>query len=302
MRTKLLCAGLLLLALPASAGRGPQWKAEMDFYKSMKLPPMDSMAIGAVNVRVGMFLDRLTLLSGEGHTGKKIAGGVMAVGLGLLGGSGSTAAREPLEEHLTAEDAKKIGDEVAESIEKHLAPAGVKVVSGEQVTGIDAYRGLKDNLMASEKEAFTEKGGRFSREMFYGYWMQPAGSYAYRGSRSGFAQKMGFGSASGMWGDKDFSPVIRGATSTQALATADVFLVNDRKTLHVHELRIKVFSAMRAGGTDNIVLNYNLNDADEVAVPVSGSHKDNYALWQALRPQFEAKLDEVAVMIAKATH
>ncbi len=57
-------------------------------------------------------------------------------------------------------------------------------------------------------------------------------------------------------------------------------------------------SKLIALDADGVLLDYNLEDAEELAVPVSGSHKDNYPLWQTLRPQFEAKLDELSAQLA----
>ncbi len=297
MRKTVLCAALLLLALPATAGRGPHWKESLGFYKSSQVKQLDTLALGSVSVRVGMQLERLTLLSGEGHTGKKIAGGVLAVGLGMLGGSGNTAAREPLEEHMDPADAQKIAEEVVQSVEQHFNVPGVKVVMGDAVTSTPAYQANHDGVTASAKDTLTVKTGRFSPEYFFGIWMQPAGGYAYRGPK-GAASRWGMGGMGAMYGDKSFSPNVRAATGAQALATVDVFLVNTRKDFRVQEMKVRVLGPMRNGGTDNMLLDYNLEDAEELAVPVSGSHKDNYPLWQTLRPQFEAKLDELSAQLA----
>ena len=300
MRKTVLCAALLLLALPATAGRGPHWKESLGFYKSSQVKQLDTLALGSVSVRVGMQLERLTLLSGEGHTGKKIASGLLAVGMGALGAKGDMASREPLEEHLAAADAQKIAEEVVQSVEQHFNVPGVKVVMGNAVTATPAYQSNHDGVTVATKDTLSVKTGRFSPEYFFGIWMQPAGGYAYRGPK-GAASKWGMGGMGAMWGDKRFSPNVRAATGAQALATVDVFLVNTRKDFRVQEMKVRVLGPMRNGGTDNILLDYNLEDAEALAVPVSGSHKDNYPLWQALRPQFEAKLDELSAQLAAAT-
>lgn len=298
MRKMVLVAALVAVTASASAAKGARWKEEMDFFKSSQVKALDTMALGSVSVRVGTHLERLTLLSGEGHIGKKIGGGLMAVALGGMGASGvDTASREPLEEHLSAEDAKKIADEVEQSIIAHLTIPGVTVVAGSAVTETPAYLANHGGSMAVDRDALTIDTGRFSPEYRFGIWMQPAGSYAYRGPK-GAASKFGFGGNGPLWGDKSFSPNVRAATGAQALATVDVFLVNTRKHFRVQEMKVRVLGPMRNGGTDNILLSYNLDGADAVAVPVGADHKANYALWQALRPQFEAKLDEVAGQIA----
>ena len=300
MRSAMLVMSMLVLAAPAWAAKGPAWKEEMDFYKSSKVAPLQTLALGSVDVRVGTHLERLTLLSGEGHTGKKVAGAAGAVALSVLGmGAGQDmAAREPLEEHLSAEDARKIADEVAQSIQQHLVIPGVQLVAGEAVTGTPAYQSAHGGLTDVAKHTLEVKDGRFSPEYHYGIWTQPANGYAYRGPKGGMASKFGFGGNGPMWGDKTFSPAVRAAVGAQALMTVDVFLANTRKNFKVQEMKVRLLGPMRDGGTDNIVLSYLLDNADALAVPVQGSHKDNYAQWQALRPAFEAKLQELSALLA----
>ncbi len=299
MRTSIVLASGLLLAMAATAAGGARWKKEMDFYKSIGQPPMATLALGSVDVRLGTRLERLTLLSGEGHTGKKIAGGIMAVALGAMGASGvDTASREPLEDHFTQDDAAKIAAEVAESVAKHLAIPGVKVIAGADVTGTAAYAAAKDGQTAATKTAYSQKDGRFSREYTIGYWMQPAGAYAYRGEKGGLATRMGLAGLSGMYGDSDFSPKIRAAVGADTLARVDVFLFNDRSKFGIRELKVRLFGNARNPANDKMLVSYVLDDANAVAVPVGADHKANYAHWQALRPQFEAKLDELGATLA----
>jgi hypothetical protein len=61
--------GILLLAVFLSgsvAAKGtPTWKESGNVYKGKTALPVNSLALGAVNVDVGVHLERLTLLSGE---------------------------------------------------------------------------------------------------------------------------------------------------------------------------------------------------------------------------------------------
>ena len=299
MRSAMLMLSMLVLAAPAWAAKEPKWKEEMDFYKSSKVAPLQTLALGSVDVRVGTHLERLTLLSGEGHTGKKLASAAGAAALTLLGaGNGQDmAAREPLEEHLSAEDARRIADEVAQSIQQHLVVPGVQLVAGTAVTDLPAYQSAHDGVTDVAKQSLSVKEGRFSPEYHFGVWMQPAGGYAYRGPK-GAASKFGFGGNGPLWGDKTFSPAVRAAVGAQALMTVDVFLANTRKDFRVQEMKVRLLGPMRDGGTDNIVISYLLDNADALSVPVQGSHKDSYASWQALRPAFEAKLQELSTLLA----
>lgn len=99
MRSAMLVVSMLVLAAPAWAAKGPV-EGRDGF-----LQVQQGGAVADVGAGVGgcPILERLTLLSGEGHTGKKVAGAAGAAALTMLGlGSGQDmAAREPLEEHLS---------------------------------------------------------------------------------------------------------------------------------------------------------------------------------------------------------
>lgn len=282
--------GLLLLVCLCVTGMAlakgtAQWKVAGDAYKSNKqAKPVAGLAVGAINVDVGMHLERLTLLSGEGHAGKKAAGAGLALGLSLMGVGGvDTASREPLEDHLQETDARRIADEVAQIVQDRFsALPDVKVVAGEAVTAAPWYAGLGGQTeMKTDKVAFSE--GRFSPDYYFGYYSTPAGGYRYRPT-SKFA-----------FSDKTFSPVVRQQTGTDLTAVVDVFLVNTRKEFRIHQLRVSLYGQAWSGqkGGDTPTFTLNLEDSGAVAVPVAkGEHKNAYAHWSALRPLFEAQMDE----------
>lgn len=280
----LLALVLACVAGTAVAKGAAQWKLAGDAYKSNKqATPVAGLAVGAVNVDVGMHLERLTLLSGEGHGGKKAASAGLALGLSLMGVGGvDTASREPLEDHLQEADARRIADEVAQIVQERFATLpGVTLVSGEAVTAAPWYAGLGGSAeMKTDKMAFSE--GRFSPDYYFGYYSTPAGGYRYRP-----ASKFAFS-------DKTFSPVVRQQTGTDVTAVVDVFLVNTRKEFRIHQMRVslygKAWSGQKGGDTPTFILN--LEDAGAVAVPVAkGEHKNANAHWSALRPLFEAQMD-----------
>lgn len=290
---------LLLLVCVCATGSAlakdtAQWKVAGDVYKSNKqAKPVAGLAVGAINVDVGMHLERLTLLSGEGHAGKKAAGAGLALGLTLMGVGGGvdTASREPLEDHLQEVDARRIADEVAQIVQDRFAALpDVKVVAGEAVTAAPWYAGLGGLAeMKTGKVAFSE--GRFSPDYYFGYYSTPAGGYRYRPT-SKFA-----------FSDKTFSPVIRQQTGADVTAVVDVFLVNTRKEFRVHQMRVSLYGQTWSGqkGGDTPTFTLNLEDAGAVAVPVSkGEHKNAYTHWSALRPLFEATMDEAVRRIRLA--
>lgn len=286
-----LLGGALLVSTMAYAGDAKdQWGKDNPY--NAKLPePVSTMAVSGVNIRLGTVLERLTLLSGEGHGGKKAAGALMAVGFSLLGAGGvDTASREPLAEHFFEDDARRIGSEIAESIQQHLAVPGVVMAPTQQVAAVDALRGPKI-AHAISNDTMTVKGGRFKADRYYGYYMVPAAPYGYRAR-----PKLGFSI-----GDGEVAPAVRAAAGAQAAVNVDVFLVNTRKALQVQELRVEVLTPQMIGrGRDTPVFVFELPEGS-LAVPVTDeTHKDNYAAWQQMRPRFEASLADLGTQIRMA--
>jgi len=283
---------MLMASMPVFAKGDAQWKVTGDAYKSNKnAVPVSRVALAAVNVDVGIHLERLTLISGEGHGGKKAASTGLALGLTLLGVGGvDTASREPLEEHLTQDDARRIADEIEQIVQDRFsALPNVGVVAGEAITGAPWYATLDGYTeVKQDKMAFSE--GRFSPDYYFGYYSVPAAGYRYRP-----APKFSFG-------DKTFSPVIRSNTGADVTAIVNVFLVNTRKDFRIHQMTVSLYGIAWPGqkNGDTPTFSLNLNDAGAVGVPVTkGEHKDNYAYWQALRPLFEAKVAEAVQLIQR---
>lgn len=286
----IMLGGLLLASTMAIASDAQEWK-KTNPYGAKLAEPVSTLAVSGLNVRLGATLERLTLLSGEGHTGKKVAGGLLAVGATLLGASGvDTASREPLDEHFYADDAKKIAEEIAGSIQEHLQVPGTTMAPAEQVAGVAALRAGKVSHELG-KDSVTIKGGRFSRERYYGFYTVPAGPYGYRAR-----PKLGF-----TIGDGDVAPAVRAAANAQAALNVDVFLVNTRKAFQVEELRVEVLTPQMIGrGRDTPTIVFEL-PAGSLAVPIGDdSHKDNYAAWQRMKPMFDAKLAELGLQIRAA--
>jgi hypothetical protein len=295
--------GLILLAgfLSASveAKGTPAWKESGNVYKGKTAMPVNALALGAVNVDVGVHLERLTLLSGEGHTGKKVASGLLAgaltlggLGGGLGGGGIDTAAREPIEEHLTPEDAKRIAADIAQIVsERFKAMPGMKVYAGEEVTSSPFYKTITGSYEQDDHKKAVQDG-RWGADYYFGYYSSPAGTYKYRP-----LEKFSFS-------DKDFSPVVRQNLGVDAVATVSVFLANTRKDFRIQDMSVKVTGLAYAGQKmgDLPTLTFILEDSGAVAIPLEGKDgdKDNYAAWLNLKPQFEAQIDAVVAKIRAA--
>ena len=289
----LLFAGFLSAGVEAKGT--PAWKESGNVYKGKTATPVNSLALGAVNVDVGVHLERLTLLSGEGHTGKKVASGLLAgaLTLGGLGGGGiDTAAREPIEEHLTPEDAKRIAADIAQIVsERFKTMPGMKVYAGEEVTSSPFYKSITGSYEQDDHKKSVQDG-RWGADYYFGYYSSPAGTYKYRPM-----EKFSFS-------DKDFSPVVRQNLGVDAVATVSVFLANTRKEFRILDMSVKVTGLAYAGQKmgDLPTLTYILEDSGAVAVPLEGKEadKDNYAAWLNLKPQFEAQIDAVVAKIRAA--
>lgn len=303
---------LLLLAGCASSmamAKGtPVWKEQGNVYKSKTAVQVRSLALGAVNVDVGVHLERLTLVSGEGHTGKKVASGLLAGALTLAGGGGGigggvqalgggaggidTASREPLEEHLMPEDAKRIAADIAQIVtDSFKKMPGMKVFAGEEVTSSPFYKNITGSYEQDDHKKAVQDG-RWGADYYFGYYSSPAGTYKYRP-----LEKFSFT-------DKDFSPVVRQSLGVDAVATVSVFLANTREEFRIQDMSVKVtgisYSGQKMG--DMPTLTYVLEDSGAVAVPLNGKSddKDNYAAWLNLKPQFEAQIDAVVAKIRAA--
>ena len=290
MKAWVFCGAMAVSSVAFAGGGNDGWE-KTNPYNSKFNEPVTTMAVSGINVRVGTALERLTVLTGEGHMGKKLGGAVMAVGLTMLGtGRIDTAAREPLRDHFTEEDAQRIGAEIAESIQQHLQVPGVTMAPLEQISQVQELHGEK---IAHElgDDTMTIKGGRFRGEQYYGLFTVPVAPYGYRA-----APKLGF-----TIGDGAVAPAVRAATGAQAALNVDVFLLNTRRAFQAQQIKVEVLTPQMIGrGRDTPTFVFDLPEG-ALSVPVGeGGHKDNYVLWQQMRPQFEAQLAQLGGQIRVA--
>jgi len=280
-----------LISTSVVAKSAPEWKEQSNAYKAKNALPVKAIALSAVNVDVGVHLERLTLLSGEGHTGKKLLSGLLAGAATVsgVGGGMDFASREPLEEHLTPEESRKIADDVAKMVIEHFRKMeGYTILAGEEVTSKPFYSGLSGlNDIDTGKKRVQD--GRWSPEYYFGYYSTPAGSYKYR-KMSKFA-----------FSDKEFSPVVRQNLSADATLQVNVFLVNTRGDFRIQEMSISLSGQQWASQKGDMVgLNYILNNPNEVSVPMDSKSKDNYAAWTSLKPKVDILLDEIVLKMKAA--
>lgn len=252
----------------------------VDALKDKKLP------VSGMNVNLGVHLERLTLLSGEGHTGKKIASGLLAGAASLAGARGGTdfASREPVEDHLSEADAKKINADIAKMLSSALQKAGVETADSKSVVTLPAYVKLKGETKI-KTDTQMAKGKMLSPDYYFGLYQMPTAGFKY----------MSGGLLGG--GPKDAATA---AMSIGAPASIDweVDIVNDRKVMRVRNLTLRVWASTPSlfGNMTAPQLTISVNP-DEISVPSGESHK-NLEYWNALSPKFEVAANAIAERLA----
>ena len=93
--------------------------------------------------------------------------------------------------------------------------------------------------------------------------------------------------------------MVRRELMADATIEVQLSIRNTRKELFVNALNFRVFApSSKKSDTDNLVYHLNLENAARLQVPVTGSEKDNYQYWSALRPLLEPLVQQAGVQIA----
>ena len=237
--------------------------------------PVTKIVIGTVNIRLGVHLERMTLLSGEGHAGEKLASGLLAGAASLMGaGAGDYAMREPINDHFPEADAKKIADDIAKMLSDVIVKNGLEIVDPQDVVKVPAFATLKGQDK-NTTEVENIKGGLFKPSFYFVYHRIPVLGYKYRerGMFEGVTD--------------DYSRAIRDATGVPISFSLTVSIVNDRKLMRVRELTLQCLGKTQGymSNSDNILATISVMP-DEINVPTGESHK-NLDYWAALSPKFE---------------
>lgn len=256
--------------------------------------PVEKIVLASANMRVGVQLERLTLISGEGNMDKKITAGVLAGAFTLMGaraggGIGTKvdfAEREPIAEHLDKGDAEKINQEALAILLDRLANAGVAVESSQVVASAPFYGGVKGETGVTN-DHLSQDGGLFKKSYFYGFYRTPVAGLKYREIG---AMTLGFG-------DDELFPKARAAAGTQAALDVNVSFYNDKKVFGLFEMVVRLWGPVQGRGSDVPILAETLKNLDDFTVPSGG--KDAYAYWTALKPRFEIAATAVAERMAK---
>lgn len=280
--------GLLGVFVPTMA------TAEVDFqeqfssisYLPKDILPIKKVAISAVNVKVGVHLERLTLLSGEGNTDKKITAGLIAGAMTILGGSGGMdfAEKEPLQEHLPPADAQRIADEIGTMLKDAVNQSGLELVAPETVTATPGYAAVEgETKITTDTEKI--KGGMFRPDYFFGYQQVPVLGYKFLNKSASF-----FGVPSNAAATR-----VREVAAVPLTLAWSVALVNDRKVMRVRKLSLSFWGQSNGSGEDMQWASIELAP-DSLSVPSGESHK-NLEYWAAMAPSFA---DTVKTMVKRA--
>ena len=156
----LVASTALAWCAPASA-QTPEWNNQADL-KHLDTSTGKKMVLAGANMRVGVSLERLTLLSGEGNTDKKVLSGALALVANLSGVRGDFAQREPIEEHLVQSDAEKVAQEAVELLLEKFKAAGLDVEGPQAVVAAPFYANAKGDAQTTVTSE-SQNGGLFKK-------------------------------------------------------------------------------------------------------------------------------------------
>jgi hypothetical protein len=247
--------------------------------------PIKKVAVSGMNIKLGVHLERLTLISGEGNTDKKVMSGLLAGAATLLGGGRGGgmdfAEKEPIEDHLTSADAQRIANEIGAMLMTAATQNGFDLVPANVVTSAPGYANVEGEAKLTT-DTENIKGNLFKPSYFFGYQQVPVMGYKFRkrGLFGGFSDNA--------------STRVRDIAGVPMTMAWTVSVVNDRKVMRVRELTVNFygqgFGAMD-GGDDKPWASVSL-EPDSLSTPSGESHK-NLEYWSALAPKFGAASREM---------
>ena len=281
-----LTAVMSMMLVPAALKAQEAQIQELGNQARNSARPLTRLVIASANVKIGVSLERLSLVSGEGNTGKKVLSGLLAGAAAIAGVKGDFADREPIEEHLSLDDANRIGAEALEIVAARLRAAGFEVVGPEVVAAAPFYAAVKgDDKVATDNA--KQDGGMFKKGYYYGFYKLPMAGLKYR--------EMGLLTIG--FGDDELFPKARAAAAdAPAALDLNLALVNDKKNFFLFDATARVWAPMPGRSGDVALLNETLKNKDDFSVPSGG--KDTYAYWTSFKPKFELVAGALAAKLA----
>lgn len=257
------------------------WAGSTDGLKSLNKTHGKKLVLAAANVKVGVSLERLSLISGEGNMDQKLLGGAMALVANLAGVKGDFASREPIAEHLTQADAEKIAQEATELLVAKFKAAGFEVEGPQAMVAAPFYAASKGEAKTSIT-AESQTGGLFKSSFYHGVYQTSVMGMKYRNS-TGFAAL-----------NRDtetFTKARELAAATSALEL-NLALVNNKTNFVVSSFGVTLWGKFESAGAEYPAYTAALKNPGDFKVASGG--KDNYLYWQALKPQVESLFDDIA--------
>jgi hypothetical protein len=234
---------------------------------------------------VGVSLERLSLISGEGNLDKKLLGGAMALAANLSGVSGDFAQREPIEEHLKQTDAEKVAQEAVELMLEKFKAAGLDVEGPEAVVAAPFYANSKGDLKTSLTSE-SQKGGLFKKSYYYG---------VYRTAVLGLKHRDNVGFAA-LNRDTETFTKARELTGAASAIELNMELVNDKTNFAVLSLSTTLWGKYKESSTEFPAFTATLKNIGDFKVPSGG--KDTLAYWQAVKPQVAVAFEDLAKRVS----
>ena len=171
------------------------------------------------------------------------------------------------------------------SSDLNLKPANGTLIGAAAVGALPGYAALKGD---TEIETGTEavKGGMFKPDYFFGVMSVPAAPLKYRKPPMMYMS------------DKQLAPLVRHELKSDAAIEVQLGIRNTREEIYLSSLTFRVFVPdAKKPDVDPLAFTLTLNDSDRVRAPVTGSHKEAFRHWEALRPLVEPLVQQAASQI-----
>lgn len=251
-------------------------------FKNAAVKP-GKIAVSQINFRVATKLERLTLVSGEGHMAKKVMSGLLAGALSVAGiGGVDTAGLEPLKEHLKPEDAKFLSDEFAKIVSEKFQPAGVTVIPAKSVAGAGFYQNVDGDKEMKDKVYRDNKN-----KIAWGTYYVPTDGLKYSESATREAY------------DKEISPAARKELGADATVGFTFGMSNDKKFLRLEDFRVTVWAQPKnyppfgpAKNADIAFFHARCEKPGKIGVPTG--NEDIRSAWKELKPVVESMVAEAS--------
>ena len=257
------------------------WVGSAVDLKTMKKAQGEKIVLAAANVKVGVSLERLSLISSEGNMDKKLLGGAMALAANLAGLKGDFASREPIAAHLTQDDAEKIELKATELLVAKFKAAGFKVEGPQAMIAAPFYAASKGEAKTNIADE-SQPGGLFKTGFYRGSYETSVLGMKYC-DYSGFA---------GLNRDTETFTKARELASASSALELNLALVNNKTNFVISNLGVALRGKFDGSSTDFPAHTAVLKNV--AAFKAASGDKDSYLYWLALKPQIELMFDDIA--------